>query len=771
MVARRRYLISGLVQGVGFRPAVSRLARKMGVTGTVCNTGSGVEIDAEADGGILMVFEDHLKARPPFSHWIESVEAVESEPLFRQGFAIIESDTESNSESNAKNWRPPTIPPDQAICIDCEKELKDPKHRLFQYAFIACAHCGPRYSVLNAFPYDRPRTEMRHFPLCTACHAEYENPESRRHHAQTLSCADCGPRVSLIFPHQGPGPLDKEAVDLARAALMDGKIVAVKGMGGFQLMVLANDAEAVLRLRRKKRRPRKPLALMVPSDGDEHLGGLAAMDERARKLLNGPVRPVVLLRKSATFSKHIADCVTFSSPEVGVMLPTTGLHHLLLDGLVEPVVCTSGNIAGAPLCISDEEALERLGDVADVILTHNRPILRPVDDSVVRPHRHGQTWIRVARGVAPLRMPLFQPGEDFVGLGSHLKNAFAIALGRVAVVSSHVGDLENPETRSRLEKDLADMEGLFQREELPRVTDAHPDLGGTILAEKSKRAGGPPLFHHHAHAAAVLGEKGIAEEVLALTWDGLGLGPDHTLWGGEIALATPQTFTRVASILPIPLWGGQAAILEPRRVAACLLALAFEDVQEATRRLGLEKQEEHFLEKLMRSPERAPLSSGMGRLFDGVAHLLGFSGTRTFDGEPAMWLEALAHGATHMDNRPDGPLPFGEIPPTQKEAPHLFDWRPSIRHLVTELEGGALAADLALAFHQMLVEYARAVVARWPEKKVVLSGGVFANALLTERLMDALIQDGREVHLPQRLPPHDGALAYGQAVIHRARSF
>src|SRR5215469_8510565 len=592
--------VRGTVQGVGFRPFVFRLARRHSLAGWVRNSTGPVEIEVEGDPAGLRRFLAQLTAEAPPLAAIEEVRTVAVPVRGERGF-LIEPSRPAAGEFQS-------VAPDAATCDDCVRELFDPNDRRFRYPFVNCTNCGPRYTIIEALPYDRPATTMRGFRMCEACRREYEDPGDRRFHAQPNACWDCGPRLSA-------------PVETAVAGPRPGLVVAVKGLGGYQLACDARDEEAVARLRRRKRRPAKPFAVLVagPAPHCE-----ASAEELA--LLRGPARPIVLLRSRGGLAPSIAPGLR----EVGVMLPATPLHHLLVHDFGGPLVMTSGNLSEEPICRDDDEAAERLAGVADLFLGHDRPIAARYDDSVVRWAAGAARVIRRARGLAPAPLPL-PAGPPVVAAGAHLKAAFTVARDGRAFVGPHVGDLDDLLTVRAYQEALVTYERMFHVE--PRVVacDLHPDYAATRAAE----AIGDPVRvqHHHAHVASVMAEHGLAGPVCGVALDGVGLGPDGTAWGGEVLVCDRRRFTRAAHLAPVPLPGGDRCAREGWRMAA---AYGLEEPPE-----GVDPGIYAAVLRLARSG-RAPVTTSAGRLFDAVASALGVCQVSTYEGEAAARLEALA---------------------------------------------------------------------------------------------------------------------------------
>jgi hydrogenase maturation protein HypF len=706
---RRRFRVRGVVQGVGFRPFVYGLAQRHELGGFVLNDGEGVVIEAEGERRALDAFAASLRQEAPPLARVDAVTAQPVPPSGEGSFAIAASRPSAASAA---------IPPDIATCDDCLRELFDPADRRYRYPFVNCTQCGPRFTIVRQVPYDRPATTMASFAMCRDCRREYEDPADRRFHAEPIACPACGPRLSM--------PLE-EAVSLLRA----GAILAVKGLGGYHLACDATSEGAVARLRARKHREEKPFALMTLSP--ERLCEVSAEEWT---FLRSRERPIVLLRRGR--DAPVADAVAPGSTWLGVMLPYTPLHHLLAVDVGAPLVMTSGNLSDEPIAIEDEDARSRLGKVADAFLAHDRGIHRRCEDSVVR----ARFPIRRSRGYAPTGLALPAAGRSIVAAGAELKSTFCVTRGGEAFLSPHLGDLDSAAAYSAFRTDLELYLSMLGVELDVVAHDLHPEYLSTKWALEQD-AELVAVQHHHAHAAACLAEHGEAGPALALVFDGTGYGTDGTLWGGELLRCDLEGFERLASIEPVPLPGGEAAIREPWRVAALHLE-----------RAGLPVPWNGWgrvRESLKLDP---PLSSGMGRLFDAVAALLGVRERVTYEGQAAIELEYLAGTA------PAEPYPwrFGET-----------------TNLVTvcclALRRGRPPEEIAARFHETIAAAAAAACAEVGEPRtIVLSGGTFQNLRLlgsTQRRLEAL---GFRVLTHRRVPPNDGGISYGQAAIAARRT-
>lgn len=698
--SRLRISLAGALQGVGFRPFVHSLAVSMGLAGWVRNTASGALIEIEGAAGELDEFRRRMRAELPPAAMILAEEFSWLAPSGVAGFGIKAS--EPNELKTA------AVLPDLATCPDCLKEMRTTGERRFGYAFTNCTRCGPRYTIVEAIPYDRPNTTMAGFELCEACQAEYADPQDRRFHAQPIACPACGPKLS-------------GSVGSAAAVLSEGGILALKGIGGYQLLCDARDEPAVLRLRERKLREWKPFAVMMPSM--EELRRHARVSEEEAELLESAAAPIVLLE--AIDGSGLAPAVRRGSPWLGAMLPYSPLHHLLMAVFPHPVVCTSGNLSDEPIAIANEEAHGRLGRVADAFLDHDRRVARPCDDSVARITAGRTTLLRRARGYAPMPVWTGRAMPRVLALGGHLKNTIALAVGRQVVVSQHIGDLDSPESRDAFVRTIDDLCRLYSFEPDLVACDLHPDYFSTVHAS-SFGCEVRKVQHHHAHAASCIAENGLEGAVLGVTWDGTGLGTDGTIWGGEMFLVEGGRFDRVAHLRPFLLPGGDAAMKDCSRPASGVLHA-----------LGRPSPHQAMLERRLNTVE----TTSVGRLFDALAYLGGFTERNRFEGEAGLLMEAAAM-------REDGgravPMPGGDW----RALAEAFIDRPSARML-----------------HESLVGWIVGTALETRVKQVALSGGCFQNALLVALAVTELERRGIRVATHQRVPANDGGIALGQAVL------
>jgi hydrogenase maturation protein HypF len=737
----RRLRLGGCVQGVGFRPFVSRTARQFGITGSVCNSGGEVEIVAQGEAAQLERFLHHLLSEPPpLARPVVLTDEILDLPHHAH-FTILASQHDATAAVQ--------LPLDQPLCDDCLRELNDPSDRRYRYPFINCTQCGPRYTLIEHTPYDRANTSMAGFPLCSACAAEYRDMENRRYHAEPIACPDCGP--SLCFTRGDDVITDNgSALDSAVTALHEGAIVAVKGIGGYHLMCNARDENAVTRLRQRKQRPAKPLAIMFPWLGAKGVEALSreveiTAVEEARLL--SPERPIVLCSKRT--DSTLAPSLAPGLNEVGVLLPYSPLHHLLLDQFNGPLVATSGNVSGEPVLSDNDEAQQRMGNIADAFLHHDRPILHPADDSLYRTIAGVTRPLRLGRGSAPLELPLpFALAHPVLAVGGHLKNSVALAWHRRVVLSPHIGDLDTLRGMQLFADTIAHLQQLYNINAEMVLCDAHPDYASSRWARK---CGLPvaPVLHHHAHAASLYGEHQGKGNWLVFTWDGSGYGGDKTLWGGESFVGAPGKWQHFSSLLPFRLPGGEKAARQPWRSALALCWEAGHDWPQAAIDTAL-------LRHAWQHDINTPATSAAGRLFDGAAALLGLCHDARYEGEAAMRLEAIA-----ATSRSHGALPLV----MSNHAPMLIDWQPLLPLL---LDDGITSAQRAGEFHQMLADTITAVALLAREQHAIttvgLCGGVFQNRVLSELASDKLQRLGFEVMLSRQIPCNDGGIAFGQII-------
>lgn len=742
---RLRLEVTGTVQGVGFRPFVARTAMGLKLSGWVANRADGVQIEAEGEAGALAALCDRIEHSPPGAARIASLSTT---PIPVQGGALF-----AIAASLLPGDAAPVLQPDRAPCSACRAELGDPDSRRHGYPFISCAECGPRYSIADALPFDRERTSFNDFPLCPRCAAEYGTASDRRFDAQTISCPDCGPCLALLSPSGECLAERDEALALALDRLHRGEILALKGVGGYQLLVDARSAPAVMRLRARKLRPSKPLALMVADLA--MLRSIANFDAAEEALLGSPAAPIVLL---AARPGGLPDAIAPGLARIGAMLPASGLHALIAEGFGAPLVVTSGNRPGEPIALDEEDALAALAGIADAFLIHDRRIAARLDDSLTQIAAGLPQVLRRARGYVPEAIALAGEAGD-LALGGQQKSAIALGLGRIAVPGPHLGELDHAGVRAAHRAASERLCALYRSPPRRILIDAHPDYAASVHgAELATRLGLPlaAIWHHVAHVHAVIAEHDLALPLTGLAWDGLGLGENRTLRGGEAFRVDEEDCLCVASLAPFPLPGGEVALREPRRAALGLLYAALGDKAFEDRRLRalFSSIERPVLVRMLARGINSPLCTSIGRLFDAIAALLGLCPINRHEGEAAMRLQGAAEEAL----RSAMPTPRFEL----SLEGGTIQWRELALGLIAARDDGIPTPALALAFHQALARIAVGIAHREALPEVVLSGGCFQNRLLLELCVEALRAAGLRPHWGQRIPCNDEGLALGQ---------
>lgn len=769
---RRQHTIQGIVQGVGFRPFVFRLAHELGLTGWVRNTTAGVIVELQGTENLLAAFDDALQnSLPPLAvitnHTSRNIPVI-NEIIFK----ILSS---SAGEPDIQ------IAPDSALCSDCLRELFDPDDRRFRYPFITCTNCGPRYSIITGIPYDRPKTTMAAFPLCPDCLREYNDPMDRRFHAQPIACHRCGPQISLIAP-SGERLAEKDAaVSKALELLQEGAILAIKGIGGYHLAVDACNPDAIQKLRARKKRDEKPFAVMAATI--ESARRLALMNQMEERLLSSPEAPIVIVRKHPVCP--VSPLVAPDNGWIGLMLPYAPLHHLLFrssstfdvqgSGLEsgttnhEPrtaLVMTSGNISDEPLAFEDDDAIIRLSGIADYFLTHDRPIHIRSDDSVMRVFQDRPLFYRRARGYAPRAVRLPFPVQLLLAVGAELKSAVCLAKGDMAFLSQHIGDLQNDSSYDSFCHIIKHLSGILEIKPSVIACDLHPDYLSSRFAEES----GLQLIkvqHHHAHLASCMAENSLDGDVIGVIFDGTGHGADGTVWGGEFLAGGYDGYRRAAHFRETPLPGGDAAVREPWRMAMSYLYQAYgESAFSIDHQVvhQLPDLEQRVFAGMLRRGINSPMTSSCGRLFDAVAALLGLRHKVSYDGQAAIELEALAES---VENVCAASYRYTIV--FQDGLPAQLDFSPMFPEILADMNSGIQAAVIALRFHTTIAsattDMCLHVAGSTGLDRVILSGGVFQNRLLSEMVYTALINKGLQVFTHRLVPPNDGGIALGQAVI------
>ena len=849
--ARLKLAVRGAVQGVGFRPFVYRLATELDLRGWVNNSPQGVFIEVEGERDLLEQFLLRLEIEKPPRSFIQSLEATWLDTLNYADFEIRKSEIGGNKTA--------LVLPDIATCPDCLREILDPNNRRHCYPFTNCTNCGPRFSIIELLPYDRANTSMKSFTMCPQCQAEYDDPTNRRFHAQPNACPICGPHLELWSPNGEAVFGGRKALLAAARAIVRGQIVAIKGIGGFHLMVDARNEAAVRRLRERKHREEKPLAVMFPSL--ESVNAVCEVSPLEERLLRSPEAPIVLLRRlvrphpgplpqerenhppslreDATgvssiragqietgeccslspgervrvrtnvkqSSFQIAPLVAPGNPNLGVILPYTPLHHLLMAELGFPVVATSGNLSDEPICTDEHEALERLRGIADVFLVHNRPIVRHVDDSIVRVMLDREMVLRRARGYAPLPIYLSVAADvrrlkskkeiqsepphvvsykSVLAVGAHLKNSVALSVGNQVFISQHIGDLETEAANNAFRRVITDFEKLYDAKPDIVASDLHPDYLSTKFAHDWVRSSGfsrsgPPeggtpnnktqagsprhigVQHHIAHVLSCMAENEIEPPALGVSWDGTGYGLDGTIWGGEFFLVTDDNIERVAHLRPFRLPGGDKAVKEPRRAAAGLLYEKFGETaferNELSSIAAFSSVELSAVKAMLVRELNSPFCCSAGRLFDAVASLVNLRQQIRFEGQAAMELEFALEGV-----KTDESYPMSLV---TRHPSLLLDWSPMIEAILADVKHGVSAGEISAKFHNALVEAVVTVAKHVGESRVVLSGGCFQNRYLTERTVKRLREEKFQPYWHQRVPTNDGGIALGQIIAAR----
>ncbi len=760
---RLKIALRGAVQGLGFRPFVYHLAKQLGLAGWVNNSSQGVFIEAEGSRADLEQFLLRLHTKKPPHSFIQNLESWWLDATGCAGFEIRPSETGGGKTA--------IIMPDLATCSECLQDIYNPRNRRHLYPFTNCTNCGPRFSIVESLPYDRANTSMKRFAMCPECEREYHDPENRRFHAQPNACPKCGPHLELWDASGAVLCTHHEALLQAAETVRGGKILALKGIGGFQLLVDARNENAVRRLRERKQREEKPLALMYPSLEDVRSD--CRVEQVEARLLASSESPIVLLRRLTPLSPSVAP----DNPNLGVMLPYSPLHHLLMFELKFPVVATSGNLSDEPICIDEREALQRLINIADVFLVHDRPIVRHVDDSVVRVMLGREQVLRRARGYAPLpiRLTTGRPAPSrytappVLAVGGHLKNTVALAVGPQVFVSQHIGDLETTQAYEAFFRVIGDFERLYEAEPRWIASDGHPDYLSTRFARdlvaSTPGLRGISVQHHIAHVLACAAENELAPPVLGVSWDGTGDGLDGTVWGGEFILVTETACRRVAHFRQFLLPGGEQAVKEPRRTALGLLYEMFgEGARAADVLLPLKSfagAELADLLRILKGRVNSPLTSSVGRLFDAVAALLGLRQFGRFEGQAAMELEFAIDGV-ETDEAYSFEMDCKE--PAGGEPMLVVDWGSMVEGVLADLKRELPVGLISAKFHNTLAEVIVTVAKRSGQPQVALSGGCFQNRYLTERAVARLEQEGFRPYWHQRIPPNDGGIALRQIV-------
>lgn len=759
----KRFLIKieGLVEGVGFRPFVYRVAKDLGLGGWIKNNTYGVEIEIEGKEDKIDIFLKTLREKKPKSSEIFSIKVSEIMPLEENEFKILPS-----SEGNSKL---PVIPPDLSVCDNCKLELLNPEDKRYLYPFINCTECGPRFSIIEDIPYDRENTSMKEFKMCEICRDEYKNIFNRRFHAQPIACFECGPHLELLdnngkklineYPEKETErrKYSQEIIKKTSQLILEGNIVAIKGIGGFQLVCRADNDEIVKKLRQRKRREEKPFAVMFRNL--EEIERYCYLSEREKELLTSYISPILLLKKKDNIP--ISEYVAPRNPFLGCLLPYSPLHILLMEEIKTPVIFTSGNLSDEPICIDNQEALERLNSIADYFLIHNRKIVRHIDDSVIKITPNGnEIIIRRARGFVPKPIIIEKELPITLAVGGHLKNTVALSINNYVILSQHIGDLETFESIKAFEKVIKDFLRFFDVKPEYIISDLHPDYISTQFAEQFSEENNVKLLkvqHHLAHILSVMAENHILQEdIIGVSWDGTGYGLDGEIWGSEFFYISKGNFERIFHLLPIPLIGGEKAIKETFRIGIGLL-LSSEVRKEVDKIFGSIPTTQYIIK--MYDNGLYVKSSGAGRLFDGVSSIIGISRYSNFEGQSAMELEFKLYSSKTLTLTKHYSYNIRE---------NIIDWRPMIKEIVEDINNSIPQEEISIKFHNTIVKIITEAVEKISIvkncKKVVLSGGVFQNSFLVDKVIEHLEERKFKVYLNKQVPPNDGGISLGQIV-------
>lgn len=772
-MVQTRWLISlsGVVQGIGLRPLLHQLSEQYQLSGFVQNTHSDVTLEWQGCENHLQSAKDALLTQ--LAPWGKILMSQKTLPLQHECQFTIHSSTKGEGKIDQS-----LISPDMSTCVHCLEELFDPTDRRFQYPLINCAQCGPRYTICHQLPYDREHTAMAGFPLCKTCQAEYSNPSNRRFHAQTISCWDCGPKLWLSDREGQIIARQQTVVQAACDALKSGLIIAIKGIGGFHLMALASHTEAIKKLRLRKHRADKPFAVLAQDL--TQASKIGVISDLEQQLLTSATAPIVLLKIKTEDPEFISPLVAPKQTQYGIMLAYTPLHHLILSRLPGPLIATSANITGEPICYDNQDAFNSLHDIADLWLFHEREIAHPLEDSIFQVTLGKMQCLRRARGYIPFTLPAPHTDHSYLALGGHLKNSIALHYHNRFWISPYIGDLTSLKSIKRFKNEIENFSKITPDPIL--IADPHPEYASnqsdlpTPLSIDSQ----PKMHfvqHHLAHVFAVIAEHQISDPILGFAWDGLGLGQDNKFWGAETFYIQPHQIDHVATLFPFCLLGGEKAIQEPRRITLGLLHACYGENEWEHMPPHLHKHfsryEKNILEQLMCNTHQSPICSSMGRLFDGVAFLLNGVAKMSYEGQAAMYLEQLAHAAVNTD----------QVYPVElydNQNHMIIDWRPMLNHLLSRLDQHlhpkmlpnipdqplniSFLSTLALQFHQWCANVIIKIVNHYQCRKIVLSGGVFQNKLLTTLACESLQRLGYQVYCAEQLPPNDGGLAVGQAL-------
>ncbi len=745
MIQKVKIIIRGVVQGVGFRPFIYRLAKELGIKGWIINSSQGVFIEAEQTKVTLEKFIQKINKDRPKNSFIQSFEHTW---LDAEGFTNFEI-----RESLEAGSKTALVLPDISTCNDCLKEIFDSQNRRYLYPFTNCTNCGPRFSIIADLPYDRRNTTMGEFEMCDNCRAEYTDPSDRRFHAEPTACPKCGPQVTLLDAKQIPVSEKNDAIKDTVKLIKEGRIIALKGIGGYQLLCDAGNDVSVMMLRTRKKRSEKPFALMFPDIN--MVKAECEVNENEERILNSVEAPIILLKKKKNIDSAISNECAKGNPYLGIMLPYSPLHHILMKELDWAIVATSGNIPEEPICISEEEAFNKLSGIADYFLIHNRKILRHVDDSILRFAGNNEMMIRRARGYAPLPFVMNGIVDTTLATGPHLKNTIAINKGSNVFISQHIGDLENVESISAFKRVINDLESFYELKPQRVICDMHPDYTSTKYSELLAI----PLHkiqHHYAHVLSCMAENELEGEVLGVSWDGTGYGTDGTIWGGEFIIPNGKDFIRKGYFKTFRLPGGEQAIHDVWKTGFSLLYDIYGDKVFELTNIPLIKMNDAKLIKQMLDKElNSPVTSSAGRLFDGVSAIIGLKNTANFEAQAAMELEFATddvktneYFSFSIDEQNDGTL--------------VFNWHDVVKGIVDDINNKISSGIISTKFHNSLVEVIVQVSKKVGFEKIALSGGCFLNKYLLERAINRLSEEGFKVYTQQRVPSGDGGISLGQ---------
>jgi hydrogenase maturation protein HypF len=744
--------IRGVVQGVGFRPFVYKLATSLDLKGWVINSPNGVTVNIEGQQNLLEEFLLRLEKEKPPKASIYSLEPLFITPKGYTHFEILESEHIGQKTT--------LVTPDIATCQNCLEELFNPNNRRYLYPFINCTNCGPRYSIIEKLPYDRPNTTMKNFIMCDLCLKEYKDPLDRRFHAQPNACWQCGPYLELWDKNGKFIASNKEAIEISVSKIKTGLIIGIKGIGGFHIVVDAYNDEAIKALRKRKNRQEKPFALMYPSL--ESLKEDCEVKPFEERLLTSSESPIVLLKRKNLSTSKLSKSIAPNNLYLGAMLPYSPLHHIFLKEVGFAVVATSANISDEPICIDEKEALKRLSGIVDFLLVHNRPIYRQVDDSIAQVVIDREMLLRRSRGYAPLPLYIKETLPKLISVGAHLKNSIAISLENNIFISQHIGDLETLQAFDSFKQTIKDLKEIYEFEPEAIVHDKHPNYFSTTFAEKTNLAS-ISVQHHYAHVLSCMADNEIEGSVLGIAWDGTGYGLDGTIWGGEFLSITPSSFERVAHFRTFPLLGASKAIKEPARTALGLLYEIFKDKLFTMKDLesikAFDPKELKIYKTMLEKNINTPITSSVGRLFDGVASITGLYQKVNFEGQAAMQLEFSINKENKLDIEDYYPI---KLIDSIENTPIIVDWKDIILGIINDISLKTSLAVISAKFHNSLIQAIIAVCKRFKQETIVLTGGCFQNRYLIEKGVYCLEKEGFKVYFHQRIPPNDAGIALGQ---------